>query len=88
MGRQHVQNDPAVLDMIEKGRTRGIFYIESPCADEVSTGKALARSFEEIGITSSRGAAGRRAVHTKSFVERHRKMKRGYCRLEICAPVA
>ncbi|HUI91884.1 MAG TPA: DNA polymerase III subunit alpha [Chitinivibrionales bacterium] len=70
-----VQNDPTVLDMIEKGRTRGIFYIESPAQMKLNR-QALARSFEEIGITSSavRPAGAR---YTKLFVERHRKMKQG-----------
>lgn len=71
----HVQNDPAVLDMIEKGRTRGIFYIESPAQMKLNK-QALARSFEEIGITSSAvRPAG--AKYTRVFVERHRKMKQG-----------
>jgi error-prone DNA polymerase len=72
---QYVQNDPAVLDMIEKGRTRGIFYIESPAQMKLNR-QALARSFEEIGITSSAvRPAG--AQYTRVFVERHRKMKQG-----------
>jgi error-prone DNA polymerase len=72
---EHVQNDPLVLDMIEKGRTRGIFYIESPAQMKLNK-QALAGSFEEIGITSSAvRPAG--AQYTKVFVERHRKMKQG-----------
>jgi error-prone DNA polymerase len=71
----YIQNDLAVLDMIEKGRTRGIFYIESPAQMKLNK-QALARSFEEIGITSSAvRPAG--AKYTKVFVERHRKMKQG-----------
>jgi error-prone DNA polymerase len=80
----HVQNDPAVLDMIEKGRTRGIFYIESPAQMKLNR-QALASSFEEIGITSSAvRPAG--AQYTKVFVERHRKMKQGIVDWEFLHP--
>jgi error-prone DNA polymerase len=79
-----VQHDPAVLDMIEKGRTRGIFYIESPAQMKLNR-MALARSFEEIGITSSavRPAGAR---YTRVFVERHRKMKQGVVDWEFLHP--
>jgi DNA-directed DNA polymerase III PolC len=68
-------NDTGVLDMIARGRTRGIFYIESPAQIRLNK-KAQAASFEEIGITSSAvRPAG--AATTKIFVERHRKDKQG-----------
>jgi error-prone DNA polymerase len=68
-------NDPAVRDMIRNGRTRGIFYIESPAQMRLNK-KAQAETFEEIAITSSLvRPAG--APYTKTFVERHRKAKLG-----------
>ncbi len=68
-------NDPAVRSMIAEGRTRGIFYIESPAQSRLNT-KAQAGTFEEITITSSlvRPAGSR---YTELFVERHRKAKLG-----------
>jgi len=66
-------NDPAVRDMIRNGRTRGIFYIESPAQMRLNK-KAQADTFEEITITSSLvRPAG--AQYAKTFVERHRKAK-------------
>jgi DNA-directed DNA polymerase III PolC len=68
-------NDPAVRDMIRNGRTRGIFYIESPAQMRLNK-KAQADTFEEITMTSSLvRPAG--ASYTKTFVERHRKAKTG-----------
>ncbi|MBF0431577.1 MAG: DNA polymerase III subunit alpha [Fibrobacteria bacterium] len=70
-----VQNDPAVLNMIAKGRTRGVFYIESPAQMRLNM-KAEARSFEEIGITTSLiRPAG--AQYTNIFIERHRSLQAG-----------
>ncbi|MGA2506112.1 MAG: DNA polymerase III subunit alpha [Chitinispirillaceae bacterium] len=68
-------NDSLVQEMVSTGRTRGIFYIESPAQTRLNT-KAQARTFEEITITSSlvRPAGAR---YTKLFVERHRKAKQG-----------
>jgi error-prone DNA polymerase len=68
-------NDPAVRDMIRNGRTRGIFYIESPAQMRLNK-KAQADTFEEITVTSSLvRPAG--APYTQTYVERHRKAKQG-----------
>ncbi len=68
-------NDPLVRDMIRNGRTRGIFYIESPAQMRLNQ-KAQAETFEEITATSSLvRPAG--APYTKTYVERHRKAKQG-----------
>lgn len=65
--------DPAVREILRKGRTRGIFYIESPAQMRLNM-KARAETFEEITATSSLvRPAG--AVYTRTFVERHRKAK-------------
>ena len=67
--------DPAVREIMRGGRTKGIFYIESPAQTRLNK-KAQADTFEEITITSSLvRPAG--AAYTKVFVERHRKMKQG-----------
>jgi len=72
---ERIHNDPALKALIRNGRTRGIFYIESPAQIRLNK-KALAETFEEIGITSSAvRPAG--AAFTKLFVERHRKLKAG-----------
>lgn len=67
--------DPAVQDVIRKGRTKGIFYIESPAQTRLNK-KAQAETFEEITITSSlvRPAGSK---YTATFVERERKRKQG-----------
>ncbi|MFC1585444.1 PHP domain-containing protein [Fibrobacterota bacterium] len=72
---ERVQTDPGVLDMIARGRTRGIFYIESPAQMRLNM-KTNARSFAEIGITTSliRPAGAR---YAKLFVERHRQWQQG-----------
>ncbi len=67
--------DPMVQDTIAKGKTRGIFYIESPAQIRLNQ-KAKAGTFEEITITSSLvRPAGTKYI--KVFVERHRKEKLG-----------
>ena len=67
--------DPAVQEIMASGRTKGIFYIESPAQTRLNK-KVQAQTFEEITITSSLiRPAG--AAYTKIFVERHRKMKEG-----------
>ncbi|MBW8889910.1 MAG: DNA polymerase III subunit alpha [Fibrobacteres bacterium] len=67
--------DPKVNDMIKNGRTRGIFYIESPAQIRLNQ-RAKAESFDEIVITSSLiRPAG--TAYCDTFVERHRKMKSG-----------
>ena len=72
---EKVHHDPRVRQLIKNGRTRGIFYIESPAQTRLNK-KARAETFEEIGITSSAvRPAG--AYSTKVFVERHRKLKEG-----------
>ena len=67
--------DTAVKDVIRKGRTKGIFYIESPAQRRLNQ-KAQAQSFEEITITSSlvRPAGSK---YTQLYVERERKRKQG-----------
>ena len=67
--------DGAVRDVIRKGRTRGIFYIESPAQTRLNK-KARAGTFEEITITSSlvRPAGSRYAA---TYVERERKRQAG-----------
>ncbi len=67
--------DEAVKDVIRKGRTKGIFYIESPAQTRLNK-KSQAETFEEITITSSLvRPAG--ASYTATFVERERKRKQG-----------
>lgn len=66
--------DPAVKRMLTSGGSRGIFYIESPAQIRLNQ-KAYAESFDEIVITSSLiRPAG--TAYCKTFVERHRKMKK------------
>ena len=67
--------DPAVQEMIRAGKTRGIFYIESPAQMRLNA-KAQAGTFEEVTITSSlvRPAA---TAYTEQFVARHREFKQG-----------
>jgi error-prone DNA polymerase len=76
--------DPAVREIMAGGRTKGIFYIESPAQTRLNK-KAQAETFEEITITSSLvRPAG--AAYTKTFVERHRKMKQGIIDWEFLHP--
>lgn len=68
-------HDERVLDVIRKGRTKGIFYIESPAQTRLNK-KSQVESFEELTITSSLvRPAG--ASYTATFIDRHRKMKAG-----------
>lgn len=68
-------HDERVLDIIRKGRTKGIFYIESPAQTRLNK-KSQVESFEELTITSSLvRPAG--APYTATFIDRHRKMKAG-----------
>ncbi|MDD5674143.1 MAG: DNA polymerase III subunit alpha, partial [Chitinivibrionales bacterium] len=77
-------NDPAVRALMRKGRTKGIFYIESPAQTRLNK-KAQAETFEEITITSSLvRPAG--AAYTRVFVERHRKSKLGIFDWEYLHP--
>jgi DNA-directed DNA polymerase III PolC len=77
-------NDPRVQAMVREGKTRGIFYIESPAQSRLNS-KAQASTFEEITITSSlvRPAGSR---YTELFVERHRKAKQGIVDWEFLHP--
>jgi error-prone DNA polymerase len=76
--------DPQVLAMMNQGRTRGIFYIESPAQIRLNQ-KCHAESFEEITITSSLvRPAGTAYTHT--YVERHRKYKAGIVDWEFLHP--
>ena len=76
--------DEKVKDIIRKGRTKGIFYIESPAQRRLNQ-KALAETFEEITITSSlvRPAGSQ---YTQVFVERERKRKLGIKDWEFVHP--
>jgi DNA polymerase III alpha subunit len=65
--------DPAVTAMVREGRTRGIFYIESPAQIRLNQ-RARAETFPEVVITSSLiRPAG--TAYCSTFVERRRKMK-------------
>ena len=76
--------DSSVQSIMRGGRTKGIFYIESPAQTRLNK-KAMASTFEEITITSSLiRPAG--AKYTKTFVERHRKMKQGVVDWEYLHP--
>ena len=67
--------DKRVKEIISKGRTRGIFYIESPAQTRLNL-KAQVSTFEELTITSSLiRPAG--TAYCQEFVDRHRKMKQG-----------
>ncbi len=70
---ERCKRDPEVVDMLHTGRTRGIFYIESPAQIRLNR-RAKAETFEEIVITSSLiRPAG--TAYCSTFVERRRKMK-------------
>jgi DNA-directed DNA polymerase III PolC len=76
--------DPAVRAMVREGRTRGIFYIESPAQMRLNK-KALADTFAEVTVTSSLvRPAG--AKYTALYVERHRKAKQGIRDWEFVHP--
>lgn len=69
------ENNPLVRDIIKNGKTRGIFYIESPAQTRLNK-KAQAGSFDEITVTSSLiRPAG--TAYTKVYMERQRKFKQG-----------
>lgn len=67
--------DPGVQEILSTAQSRGIFYVESPAQMRLNL-KCDAKTFEEIGITSSlvRPAS---AAFTQTFIERHRAYKRG-----------
>jgi len=76
--------DETVQDVIRKGRTRGIFYIESPAQTRLNK-KAQAETFEEITITSSLvRPAG--SGYTQVFVDRERQRKQGVRNWEFLHP--
>ena len=63
--------DPQVRNILKSGRTRGIFYIESPAQIRLNQ-KARAQTFEEITVTSSLiRPAG--TAYAQTYVERQRK---------------
>mgnify|MGYP002039546459 CR=1 FL=1 len=67
--------DPQTLEVITRGRTRGIFYIESPAQSRLNK-KAGVESFEELTIASSLvRPAG--SAYCNEFIDRHRKTKMG-----------
>jgi len=68
-------SDPLVQDMMKRGLTRGIFYIESPAQIRLNQ-KCEAESFDEITVTSSLvRPAG--TAYARTYVERHRQAKQG-----------
>lgn len=72
---QKCYHDDVVRNMIKMGRTKGIFYIESPAQTRLNA-KVQVETFEELAITSSLvRPAG--TAYCALFVERHRKMKKG-----------
>lgn len=77
-------NDPAVQMLIQSGRTKGVFYIESPAQTRLNQ-KCQAQTFEEITVTSSLvRPAG--TSYTQTYVERHRKCKQGIKDWEFLHP--
>jgi len=67
--------DPKTIEVIKKGRTRGVFYIESPAQSRLNK-KAGVETFEELTITSSLvRPAG--SAYCNEFIDRHRKSKQG-----------
>ena len=67
--------DPTVRQMMRTGRTKGVFYIESPAQARLNQ-KVQAETFEEVTITSSLiRPAG--TPYAAQYVERQRKMKMG-----------
>jgi DNA polymerase-3 subunit alpha/error-prone DNA polymerase len=86
----HVSNldmcyaDPKTIEVITKGRTRGVFYIESPAQSRLNK-KAGVETFEELAITSSLvRPAG--SAYCNDFVDRHRMWKKGVVDWEYIHP--
>ncbi len=76
--------DPRVREIVRRGRTKGIFYIESPAQRRLNQ-KAQAETFEEITVTSSLvRPAG--SAYTQLYVERERKRKTGIRDWEFVHP--
>ncbi len=76
--------DPAVRDILVEGKTRGIFYIESPAQIRLNQ-KAKVESYPEVVITSSLiRPAG--TSYCKLFVERHRMLKENIKEWEFLHP--
>ncbi len=81
---EHCFQDPQVSTMMRSGRTRGIFYIESPAQIHLNQ-KCRAESFEEITVTSSLvRPAG--TAYARTYVERHRQDKTGPRHWEFLHP--
>ena len=77
-------SDAQVRDVLKSGRTRGIFYIESPAQIRLNQ-KARAQTFEEITVTSSLiRPAGTSYIQT--YVERQRKATQGVRDWEFVHP--
>lgn len=77
-------DDPKVKHLLRNGRTRGIFYIESPAQIRLNR-KIQAESFDEVAITSSLvRPAG--TAYADVFIERHRKHKIGIRDWEFIHP--
>ncbi len=76
--------DPQVQSILKSGRTRGIFYIESPAQIRLNQ-KARAQTFEEITVTSSLiRPAG--TAYAQTYVERQRKAQEGVRDWEFVHP--
>ncbi len=82
--REKCCRDPRVREIIRNGRTRGIFYIESPAQMRLNK-KAQACDFDEITVTSSLIRPAGTAWCSR-YVERHRKMKLGVKDWEFLHP--
>ena len=76
--------NPQVQSILKSGRTRGIFYIESPAQIRLNQ-KARAQTFEEITVTSSLiRPAG--TAYAQTYVERQRKAQEGVRDWEFVHP--
>ena len=68
-------SDTKTQNLMSEGRTRGVFYIESPAQIRLNQ-KSHAHTFDEIVVTSSLvRPAG--TPYAKTYVDRHRKNKLG-----------
>jgi len=77
-------NDPKVKHLLRNGRTRRIFYIESPAQIRLNK-KIQAESFDEVAVTSSLvRPAG--TAYADVYIQRHRKHKMGILDWEFIHP--
>ncbi|HEX2612948.1 MAG TPA: OB-fold nucleic acid binding domain-containing protein, partial [Fibrobacteria bacterium] len=72
---QKCYKDPEANALMNSGHLRGVFYLESPAQMRLNV-KADVKTFDEVIVTSSLiRPAG--TAYAKTYVERHRKHKRG-----------